>query len=203
LKFYNEDAYREFKGRYDVDAGVQVIGLLRQVQASLVDRVTKSPLVGTNGRDLRHALLSVEVKEHKAIQRQDEYDTLYAHGMVGIVEKKDLRQSGSGLSYLKLRVAYNHFKRPDEAEGQGDFYNLIAFGAQAESLNNLERGDKFLIDYGVPALDPYEMRDITHSDGTPVTRNGLEIALREFSYLPRFRQTGPAPLAAAGEEILF
>jgi hypothetical protein len=70
-------------------------------------------------------------------------------------------------------------------------------------LNNLERGDKFLIDYGVPALDPYEMRDITHSDGTPVTRNGLEIALREFSYLPRFRQTGPAPLAAAGEEILF
>jgi hypothetical protein len=203
LKFHNDDAYREFKGRYALGAGLQVIGLLRQVQTPLLDRVTKQPLIGTNGRELRQALLSVEVKEHKPIQRVEEYDTLYAHGMVGVVEKKDLRQSAAGLSYLTCRVAYNHFKRPDEAEGQGDFYNLIAFGAQAESLNNLDRGDKFLIDYGVPALDAYEMRDITHSDGTPVTRNGLEIMLREFTYLPRPRQSGPAPLAPAGEEIPF
>lgn len=209
LKFHNEDAYGEFKGRYALNASVQVIGLLRQVLTPLIDRVTKQPLIGTNGRELRNALLSIEVKEHKGIQLQDDHDTLYAHGMVGLVEKQELRQSASGVSYLKARVAYNHFKRRDEAEGQGDFYNLIAFGAQAESLNNLEKGDRFLIDFGVPALDPYEMRDITHSDGTPVTRNGLEIALREFSYLPRARQSasgsasGSGSLATASEEIPF
>lgn len=203
LKFHNEDAFREFKGRYALGAGVQVIGLLRQVQTPIVDRVTKKPLVGTNGRELRNALLSVEVKEHKAFKNLDEFDTIYVHGMVGMVDKKDLRQSGNGLSYLKARVAYNHYKRPGEDEGQGDFYSVVAFGGQADSLNNLEKGDKFIIDYGVIALDTYEMRDITHSDGSPVSRNGLEIAIREFSYLPRSRQSGSAPLAPAGEEIPF
>lgn len=203
LKFHNEDAFREFKGRYALGAGVQVIGLLRQVQTPILDRGTKQPILGTNGRELRNALLSVEVKEHKAFQHQDEFDTIYVHGMVGLVDKKDLRQSGSGVSYLKARVAYNHYKRPGEDEGQADFYSIVAFSGQADSLNNLEKGDKFIIDYGVIALDTYEVRDVAHSDGTPVSRNGLEIAIREFSYLPRSRQAGSVPLAPAGEEIPF
>lgn len=203
LKFHNEDAFREFKGRYALGAGVQVIGLMRQVQTPILDRVTKKPVMGSNGRELRNSLLSIEVKEHKAFKNQDEFDTIYVHGMVGVVDKKELRQSGSGLSYLKARVAYNHYKRPGEDEGQGDFYSIVAFGGQADSLNNLEKGDKFIIDYGVIQVDTYEMRDAFHSDNSPISRNGLEIAVREFSYLPRSRQSGSVPLAPAGEEIPF
>lgn len=203
LKFHSDDAFREFKGRYALGAGVQVIGLLRQVQTPILDRATKKPLLGSNGRELRNALLAVEVKEHKPYQQVDEFDTIYVHGMVGMVDKKELRQSGSGMSYLKARVAYNHYKRPGEEEGQADFYSVVAFGSTAESLNNLDKGDKFIVDYGVIALDTYEMRDVFHSDSSPVSRNGLEIAIREFSYLPRSRQSGSVPLAPSGEEIPF
>lgn len=203
LKFHSDDAYQTFKGRYALGDGVQVIGLLRQVQTPILDRVTKKPIQGTNGKDLRNSLLAVEVKEHKPIKR-DEFDTLYAHGLVGMVEKRELAQSASGLSYIKARVAYNHYKRPDEEQGQADFYSLVAFGGQAESLDNLEKGHRFVIDYAVPSLDAYEMRDVTHSDGTPVTRNGLELLLREFSYLPRNDRGGSEPVPQrSSEEIPF
>lgn len=203
LKFHSDEAYQNFKGRYALGDGVQIIGLLRQVQTPLLDRVTKKPLVGTNGRELRNALFSVEVKEHKPCKRE-EFDTLYAHGVVTVVDRRDLATSASGLSYLKCRVAYNHYKRQDEEQGQGDYYGLIAFGSQAESLDNLEKGNRFVIDYAIPSLDPYEMRDLTHSDGTPVSRNGMELMLREFSYLPRNQQTGDLPaIAREGEEIPF
>src|ERR1035437_1450000 len=126
LKFYSDEAYQAFKERYAVGDGVQVIGLLRQVQIPLVDCVTKTPLQGSNGRELRNSLLSVEVKEHKPATR-DEFDTLYAHGLVTIVDKRDLAQSAGGKSYLKARVVYQHYKLPDEEQGIGDFYNVIAF----------------------------------------------------------------------------
>jgi hypothetical protein len=189
LKFHNDEAYQAFKGRYALGDGVQIIGLLRQVQTPLLDRVTKKVLQGSNGKDLRNTLLAVEVKEHKPVQR-DEFDTLYAHGMVTLVDKRDLATSSTGLSYLKGRVVYNHFKRQDEEQGQADFYNVVCFGSQAESLDNLDKGNRFVIDYAIPSLDTYEMRDITHSDGTPVSRNGLDLMLREFSYLPRSIQHG-------------
>jgi hypothetical protein len=203
LKFHNDEAYQAFKGRYALGDGVQVIGLLRQVQAPIVDRGTKKPIQGSNGKDLRNSLLAVEVKEHKAVQR-DEFDTLYAHGMVTVVEKRELGKSASGLSYLKARVVYNHYKRPDEDQGQADFYNLVAFGGQAESLDNLEKGHRFVIDYAIPSLDTYEVRDASHSDGTPVMRNGLEMVLREFTYLPRSIQAGDLPTSSRNpEEIPF
>jgi hypothetical protein len=200
LKFHSKEAYDAFKGQYKAGDGVQVIGLVRQVQTPLLDRKTKEPLKGTNGYELRNTLLAIEVREHKSVTR-DEFDTLYAHGVVGVVEKKELKQSASGLAYMKARVAYNHFKRKDEEQGQADFYNIVAFGGQAESLELLEKGDKFVIDYGVVSLNPYEMRDVSHSDGTAVTRNGPEITVREFSFLPRGRQEVPAQRQA--EEIPF
>lgn len=202
LKFHNEDAYHDFKGRYTLGAGVQIIGLVRQVQTPVVDRVTKQPIQGMNGKDLRNALLAVEVKEHKALNR-DEFDTLYAHGIVTMIEKKEMKETGNGLKYLKARVAYNHFKRADEEQGQGDYYNIIAFGGQAESLDNLDKGDRFVIDYGVLSANPYEMRDAAHSDGTAITRNAPEMVMREFSFLPRNRQTGDLPTARNSEEIPF
>ncbi|MDB5095800.1 MAG: hypothetical protein JWM80_221 [Cyanobacteria bacterium RYN_339] len=203
LKFHSDESYQAFKGRYALGDGVQVIGLLRQVPVPIVDRVTKKPIQGSNGRDLRNSLLAVEVKEHKAVQR-DELDTLYAHGIVSIVEKRELAKSASGLSYLKARVAYNHYKRPDEEQGQADFYNLVCFGGQAESLDNLEKGQRFVIDYAVPSLDSYDMRDVAHSDGTPISRNGLELLVREFSFLPRSAQSPDVPMSArAPEEIPF
>jgi hypothetical protein len=201
LKFHTKDAYDAFKGRYKAGDHVQVIGLVRQVQTPLLDRKTKEPLKGDKGYELRNPLLAVEVREHKPALA-DEFDTIYAHGIVGIVDKKELKQSAGGLSYLRARVAYNHFKRQDEEQGQGDFYSIVAFGGQAESLDLLEKGDKFVIDFGVIALSPYEMRDLTHSDGTPVTRNGPEITVREFSFHPRGRQEAAAP-ARSGEEIPF
>ena len=201
LKFHTKEAYDAFKGRYKAGDGVQVIGLVRQVQTPLLDRGTREPLKGPSGHELRNTLLAVEVREHKPAPR-DEFDTIYAHGMVGLIEKKELRQSASGLPYMQGRVAYNHFKREDEAQGQGDFYNIVVFGGQADSLNLLEKGDRFLIDYGVIALSPYEMRDVTHSDGTPVTRNGPEIIVREFTFLGRAgRQDLTVP--RVGEEIPF
>ena len=202
LKFHTDEAYHDFKGRYKVGSGVQVIGLVRQIQTPLLDRVTKAPIQTQTGKDLRNTLLAVEVKEHKPVQR-DEFDTIYAHGLVGVVEKKELRKSQGGLSYIHLRVAYNHFKRADEEQGQSDFYNLVAFGGQAESLDGLEKGDKLLLDYGVLSLAPYEVRDLSHSDGSAITRNSPEITLREFSYLPRGRQGMELPVARAGEEIPF
>jgi hypothetical protein len=192
LKFHSDEAFGAFKGRYALGDGVQVIGLLRQVQTPILDRVTKKSIQGNNGRDLRNGLLAVEVKEHKGVTR-DEFDTFYAHGLVTLIDKRELSKSGSGLSYLKARVAYNHYKRPDEEQGQADFYNLVAFGGQAESLDNLEKGNRFVVDYAIPALDAYEMRDATHSDGAAITRNGLELMLREFSYLPRSVQSSDAP----------
>ncbi|HEY9722990.1 MAG TPA: single-stranded DNA-binding protein [Oscillatoriaceae cyanobacterium] len=203
LKFHSDDAYQDFKSRYKAGDGVQVIGLVRQVQTPIIDRVTKKTIQGTHGKDLRNTLLAVEVKEHKPHTR-DEFDTLYAHGIVSVVKKEDLRQSGSGLPYLKLRVVFNHYKRPDEEEGQADFYNLVAFGGQAESLDGLDKGDRFVLDYGVIASSPYEMRDVAHSDGTAITRNGPELVLREFTYLPRAnRQAQETVPAGAGEEIPF
>jgi single-stranded DNA-binding protein len=207
LKFHSAEAYTNFKGRYKAGDGVQVIGLVRQVQTPLLDRVTKAPLVGASGYELRNTLLAIEVKEHKPHQR-DEFDTLYAHGVVGIVEKKELRQSAGGVAFLNARVAYNHYKRPDEEKGQADFYNIVAFRGQAESLDQLEKGDKIVIDYGEISLSPYEMRDVGHSDGSAVTRNGPEITVREFSFLPRGRAGQELSGAAAGasrdsEEIPF
>lgn len=202
LKFHQDDAYQEFKSRYVPGDGVQVIGLVRQIQTPLVDRETKKPIAGAHGRDLRNTLLAVEVREHKKIAR-DEADTIYAHGLVGVVSKEEMRQSASGVSYVKLRVAYNHFKRPDESEGQADFYNLVAFGRQAESLDNMEKGDKFVIDYAIMSHNPYEMREISHSDGTAITRNSPELVLKEFSYLPRSRQAGEPIAQPVGEEIPF
>ena len=202
LKFHQDEAYNEFKSRYVQGDGVQVIGLVRQIQTPLVDRETKKPLVGTNGRDLRNTLLAVEVREHKKITR-DETDTIYAHGLVGVVSKEEMRQSANGLAYVKLRVAYNHFKRPDETEGQADFYNLVAFGRQAESLDNMDKGDKFVIDYAALSHNSYEMRDMTHSDGTAISRNSPELVLREFSYLPRSRQNVEPAETLVGEEIPF
>jgi Single-strand binding protein family len=204
LKFHNQEAYDAFKGRYKAGDHVQVIGLLRQVQTPLLDRKTKEPLQGDKGYELRNSLMAVEVREHKPALK-DEFDTIYAHGVVGIVDKKELRQSAGGLTYLNARVAYNHIKRQDEEKGQADFYNIVAFGGQAESLDLLEKGDKVVIDYGVVSLNPYEMRDLTHSDGTPVTRNGPEITIREFSFHPRGRQEAHAVAAGprASEEIPF
>lgn len=190
LKFNHDDTYQAFKAQYQVGDGVQVIGLLRQVQVPLLDRANKKPLQTPSGRDLRNVILSVEVREHRPSVVTDEADTVYAHGMVGIVDKPELRKSASGKSFVRMRVAYNHYKRHDEEEGQADFYDLVAFGGQADSLANMERGDRFLIDYGAVALTSYAMRDLTHSDGTPITRNGLEIAVREFSYLPRGGRAG-------------
>lgn len=202
LKFHSDEAYDEFKGRYVPGDGVQVIGLVRQIATPLLDRETKQPIVGTNGRELRNAVFAVEPREHKKIVR-DETDTIYAHGLVGVVAKEELRQSASGLAYVKLRVAYNHFKRPDEEEGQADFYNLVAFGRQAESIDNFEKGDKLLIDYAVMSLNSYEMRDLTHSDGTAITRNSPELVLREFSFLPRGRQERELVTTPAGEDLPF
>lgn len=203
LKFHSDEAYQAFKGLYRLGSGVQVIGLVRQIQTPLVDRGTKKPIQGTTGKDLRNTLLAVEVKEHKAVTR-DEFDTLYVHGMVGIVEKRELRQSASGKNWIKLRVAYNHFKRPDEEKGQADFYDLVAFGNTATSLDNMEKGTRFLIDHAVPSLNPYEMKDIAHSDGTPVTRNSPELMLWDFSFLPRERHEQHELVAAhATEEIPF
>lgn len=202
LKFHSDEAYQAFKGVYRLGSGVQVIGLVRQIQTPLVDRGTKKPIQGANGKDLRNTLLAIEVKEHKPITR-DEFDTLYAHGMVGIVEKQELRQTANGLSWIKLRVAYNHYKRHDEEQGQADFYNLVAFGSTATSLDNMEKGRKFLIDYAIPSLNAYEMKDVSHSDGSAVTRNAPELTLREFSYLPRERHEHEHPVAAASEEIPF
>jgi single-stranded DNA-binding protein len=202
LKFHSKEAYDAFKGQYKAGDGVQVIGLVRQVQTPLLDRKTKEPLKGTNGYELRNTLLAIEVREHKSVTR-DEFDTLYAHGVVGVVEKKELKQSASGVPYFRARVAYNHFKREGEEQGQGDFYNIVAFRGQAESLDLLEKGDKFVIDFGEITLSPYEMRDVTHSDGTAVTRNGPEITVREFSFLPRsVRQDGSVP-QRQNEEIPF
>ena len=202
LKFHGKEAYDAFKGRYKAGDHVQVIGLLRQVQTPLLDRKTKEPLQGTKGYELRNTLFAVEVREHRPALK-DEFDTIYAHGVVGIVEKKELKQSSGGVAYLSARVAYNHFKRQDEEHGQADFYNVIAFRGQAESLDLLEKGDKFVIDYGEVSLNPYEMRDVTHSDGTPVTRNGPEITIRDFSFHPRGRQEAPVGAVRAGEDIPF
>lgn len=203
LKFHSDEAYQAFKGLYRLGSGVQVIGLVRQIQTPLVDRGTKKALTGHNGKDLRNTLLAVEVKEHKAVTR-DEFDTLYAHGVVSIIEKQDLRQTGSGRNWIKLRVAYYHYKRHDEERGQADFYNLVAFGHTATSLDNMEKGRRFLVDYAVPALNPYEMKDVAHSDGTPVTRNSPEMTLWDFSFLPRDQQEQhEAPVAHASEEIPF
>jgi hypothetical protein len=203
LKFHNKEAYDAFKGRYKAGDGVQVIGLVRQVQTPLLDRKTKEPIKGDKGYDLRNTLLAIEVREHKP-HVKDEFDTIYAHGIVSMVEKKELKQSANGLAYMRARVVYSHYKRHDEEQGQGDFYNIVIFGGQAESLDLLEKGDKFVIDYGVVSLNPYEMRDLTHSDGTPVTRNSPEITVREFSFHPRGRQEAAvAADARAGEEIPF
>lgn len=199
LRFHSPEAYADFKTRYRPGDGIQVIGLVRQVQVPLLDRQTKAPLVGTTGRELRNALLAVEVREHKPQPASaDGFDTIYVHGLVGIVEKRELRASASGLNVLKLRVAYNHFKRHDEPEGQADFYDMVAFGARAESLDNMDKGDRLLIDHAVLTSGAYEMRDLTHADGTPVTRNGPEMTLRDFSFLPRQRAE-----SRSGEEIPF
>lgn len=194
LRFSGDEAYRAFKERHAVGEGVQVTGLLRQAHAPLRDRATRKPLVGANGRELRLTSLAVEVREHRPFSRIEEGDTLYAHGLVGVVDRRDgLKHSSAGLPYLRMRVAYNHFKRRDEVEGQADFYDLVAFGQLAESLANLDKGDRFLIDQAIPGTSSYEMRDLTHSDGTPVARQTVELALREFTYLPRPRAQSLAP----------
>jgi hypothetical protein len=188
LKFGQAEGFREFRSRHTEGAHVQVVGLLRQVRHGLVDQATGQPLVGTSGKPLQQQVMAVEVREHRTHEPSKDGDTLYAHGLVGLVDKREgLKLSASGLPWLRVRVAYNHYKRAGEAEGQADFYDLVAFGQVAESLANLERGDRFIVDQAVPATSPYEARDVRHSDGATVMRQALELAVRDFTFLPRNR----------------
>ncbi|MEB3222280.1 MAG: hypothetical protein VKS61_09405 [Candidatus Sericytochromatia bacterium] len=190
LRFVSPDAYREFCGRHPQGAGVQVTGLVRQARTPLRDRATGSPLHGAGGNALHEQVLTLEVRESRSQEPPADGDLLYAHGMVGLVDKREgLKTSANGLPWLRVRVAYNHYKRPTEAEGQADYYDLVAFGPLAEGLAGLERGDRFIVDHAIPATSPYELREAAHSDGTPVTRRGLELTLKEFTFLPRLRAT--------------
>lgn len=188
LRFPHPEPYKEFKSRHAVGESVQVFGLLRQVQALIIDPGTRKPVKRSNGLEILEATLAVEVHEHRNVVRPEEADNFWAFGIVSIVDKRDgLRHSASGIPYLKLRVAYNHYKRSNETEGQADFYDLVAFGGQAESLNNLDKGDRFLVDHALPASNTYAVRELTFADGSPVMRTNLELMLREFTFLPRPR----------------
>ncbi|MEB3328879.1 MAG: hypothetical protein VKQ33_06570 [Candidatus Sericytochromatia bacterium] len=188
LRFSQPEAFRDFRTRHAAGTAVQIVGLLRQVRTTLLDQATGQPLVSTAGKPLQQQVLAVEVREHRTHERTQADDTLYAHGLVGLVDKREgLKLSASGLPWLRIRVAYNHYKRPGEAEGQADYYDLVAFGQVAEGLATLDRGDRLLVDQAVPATSPYEARDVRHSDGTTVMRHGLELTVRDFTFLPRPR----------------
>lgn len=194
LRFAHQEPYKEFKSRYAVNDSVQVFGLLRQLQALVVDPGTRKPVKRSNGTEILEATLAVEVHEHRSVVRPEDADNFWAFGIVGVVDKRDgLRHSANGVPYLKLRVAYNHYKRSNESEGQADFYDLVAFGGQAESLANLDKGDRFLVDHALPASNAYALRELTFADGTPVMRSSLELTLREFTFLPRPR-VAPRPV---------
>lgn len=191
LKFRTDELYEEFKGHYAIGDGVLAQGLLRQVQTPILDKATRKALSGATGLELRNTLLAVEVREHRPTILA-ETDWLMAHGLVGIVDKKPLKQTASGLAYLQARVAFNHYKREGESQPQADFYNLVVYGPTAESLDNLEKGDRFVIDMAVPSNNPYPLKDTTFADGAPVVRNSPEFTLRDFSFLPRGHREAPA-----------
>ncbi|MEB3284804.1 MAG: single-stranded DNA-binding protein [Candidatus Sericytochromatia bacterium] len=202
LRFAHQDSYKSFKNQHRTGDSVQVFGLLRQMQSFVVDPASRKPVKRSDGSEILEAGLAVEVREHRPIPRPEDTDHFWAFGIVGVVDKRDgLRVSAAGTSYLRMRVAYNHYKRANETEGQADFYDLIAFGGQAESLLNLEKGDRFLVDYALPASHTYAMRDLTFADGTPIKKSGLELRVREFTFLPRSRtesrtrRSDPLPLA--------
>ncbi|MEB3196059.1 MAG: hypothetical protein VKP62_02545 [Candidatus Sericytochromatia bacterium] len=197
LRFHSPEAFTAFASRHTKGTHLLLTGLLRLQQVPLLDPATRAPVTGSQGKEVTQPQLSLEVREARRVEWHDEGDLLYAHGLVSVVDTREgLRQSAAGLPYLRVRVAYNHFKRPHESEAQADFYDLVAFGGTAESLANLEKGERFLLEHAIPTTHSYALRDLSLADGSPVMRQGIELTLREFSYLPRPRARDARPESA-------
>lgn len=73
-----------------------------------------------------------------------------------ITQDLELKQSKSGMSYLVASVACTRPKKNDKGEWESDFFNIKAFGKQAEFIAQyFHKGQKVFIT-GRPQMDVYE-----------------------------------------------
>jgi hypothetical protein len=183
LTFIKDETYEEFKAMYVSGDSCAVYGILNQGRVLLRDEANQQVLKGPQGHDLTLTHLEVDVRGHLPMV-QGEQDWCFAHGLVTLVEDPILKQSQGGLAYTRLKVAYNRAAGRTRGDG-ADFYQTVAFGAQAERLSSLRKGDRIVLDHALPSLQRYEMRDLLHSNGAPVIRHVPELLVREFGVVSR------------------
>ena len=105
-----------------------------------------------------------------------------------LVAPAELKFAASGKAVAKARLAENHRgKNPQtgEWEDQGTTWrNLVAFGAQAEKLADVQKGAPLVV-IGRESSRAYE------KDGE--TRQWTEVAVDAFGIAPRSQQSQPRP----------
>jgi single-strand DNA-binding protein len=108
----------------------------------------------------------------------------------------ELVETPSGVQRCRFAIAVNRNYRSPDGERQTDFFNCVAWRAQAENIARYtKKGNKICV------IGSLEMRE--YEDNTGVRRTAVEVQVQDFEFLtPKTDENGfdtaePAPRATA------